>query len=958
MEPTACRAASVTFLGWDQPLLQSAAAWLLDDPGPATPIDLSSRLVIVSSRQASRRLRQALAARAAAAGSGLLAPRVVTPEFLLSEVRCPGNAPPPSPVELAALWIRVLRSISFPRYPALFPSPPAKIEFAWLSAVAETLIDLQSLLSEAGLEIRDAARLLRENGVEPERWTDLAHLDAEFADQIDRSGYARPTALRVAAAASGFLPPGIGRVEVVAAPDLPPLAVEALARVAREVPVRIAVFAPEALAAGFDGWGRPLPEFWTHHPLPWSKPEEMIRVHGSSASELAEARALIAKRKGVVAAGIADPELTPELQELLAESGIPAFDPAGQPFRRNAFHHLLQLLRDLAGSASADAVAGLLRIPDSLDSLAVEFGKSGQSFLSARLLTDLDTLRKDHLPESLTGLQHFAQTTSGPELRFALEQVADWRRRLRSPAFPEALRSVLAEICSQRRLDPGRAADQAFSGFASRLSQFLSILERNPRCLEGFNPAEQFSLVLQVFSRESHFGESHDDDLDLSGWLELPWEDAPHLVVTGLHDQRVPETVSSHIYLPDRARKLLGLRHNDDRHARDALLLAGILATRSNRGSVRLSFSQFSFSGDPQKPSRLFFQCPDDKLAARAAHLFQAQPEPGSRGSMAWTRAWNLIPPVLPPEHHLLRTIPVTAFAAYLTCPFRYYLRFGLGMEEYPLGKREMDAREFGILCHDALEGLGSESGLRHCTEARPLRDFLCARAEAWVRKRYGPKPALPVRIQLEAARQRLSQAADLLAEQRREGWVLERVEWKIHAGKPWRIHDMEIRGVIDRLERHDTTGAARILDFKTSVKASPPDAAHIQAAKSAASGSEAPWRLIPSSSGKPPLQWINLQLPLYCLALREHLGLEEPVSCGYFNLPRSVSGSSILLWDGLDEETLRAARRCVEGVIDSIRSGLFWPPAEKVPFEDFDSLFFGSAQDAVAPEHHLLSAL
>ncbi len=950
-----CHTASVTFLGWDQPLLESAADWLLQDCGSETPIDLSPRLVIVPGRQASRRLRQTLAARAAAAGSGLLAPQVVTPEFLLSHIRCPTSPPPPSAVELAALWIRVLHSVSLQNYRALFPSPPPREDFAWASAVTETLIDLQALLSEAGLEIRDAAQMLRQNGIEPERWADLAQLDAEFGAQIDASGYASPTAVRVAAAASSFLPSGIERVEVVATPDLPPLAVDALARLSREVPVRVAVFAPESLAGGFDGWGRPLPEFWIHHPLPWSDAGKTIRVHGSPASELAEARTFIGDGKGLVAVGIADPALTPELQELLAESGIPAFDPAGQPFRRSAFHHLLQVLRDLAGSAPADAVAGLLRIPDVLDALAAEFEKTGELFLPTRLLTDLDRVRHDHLPETLTDLQHFVNPSRELELRFALERVADWRRRLRSAAFPEALRSVLVEICRQRRLDPGCADDQAFAGFASQLSQLLDILGSNPRCLEGFTSAEQFSLVLQVFSRQSHFGESRDGDLDLSGWLELPWEDAPHLVATGLHDQCVPETVSGHIYLPDRARRLLGIRHNEDRHARDALLLAGILASRKNEGAVRLSFSQFNSSGDPQKPSRLFFQCPDDELADRAAHLFQALPEPGSRGSIAWTRAWRLSPPALPPEHPLFQTIRVTGFADYLSCPFRYYLRHGLGMEEYPLGKREMDAREFGILCHDALEGLGSESTLLHCTEAQPLRDFLCARAEGWVKKRYGSQPALPVRIQLEAARQRLSHAAELLAEQRREGWVLERVEWKLHGEKPWRIHDMEIRGVIDRLERHEQTGAARILDFKTSTRAASPEAAHIQALKSGSSGSEAPWRALSHSGGK-PRGWINLQLPLYCLALREHLGLEEPVSCGYFNLPRAVSESAVSLWDALDEETLAAARRCAEGVIDSIRAGLFWPPATKVLFDDFDSLFFGSAEDAVAPQHHPLS--
>ena len=70
--------------------------------------------------------------------------------------------------------------------------------------------------------------------------------------------------------------------------------------------------------------------------------------------------------------------------------------------------------------------------------------------------------------------------------------------------------------------------------------------------------------------QEQIYPEHKAEARDLQGWLELPWEDAPHLVVAGMNDGFVPDSLQGHAYLPDGARRLLGLRHNETRHARDA----------------------------------------------------------------------------------------------------------------------------------------------------------------------------------------------------------------------------------------------------------------------------------------------------------------------------------------------------------------------------------------------------
>ena len=70
-------------LPWTEPLPRQAAAWLAQGwPGDA-PLDLRPLLVVVPTRQSGRRLREALAAHAAARGQAVWPPRVVLPEDLL-----------------------------------------------------------------------------------------------------------------------------------------------------------------------------------------------------------------------------------------------------------------------------------------------------------------------------------------------------------------------------------------------------------------------------------------------------------------------------------------------------------------------------------------------------------------------------------------------------------------------------------------------------------------------------------------------------------------------------------------------------------------------------------------------------------------------------------------------------------------------------------------------------------
>jgi len=262
-------------------------------------------------------------------------------------------------------------------------------------------------------------------------------------------------------------------------------------------------------------------------------------------------------------------------------------------------------------------------------------------------------------------------------------------------------------------------------------------------------------------------------------------------------------------------------------------------------------------------------------------------------------------------------------------------------MEAVDPFKSELDALDFGTLCHAALEALGRDPALRDVTDAAVLREFLLAQVNRRIRDRYGGELTLPLIVQLESARQRLSRAAEVLAAQRESGWVVEHVERKFEL----LLGAVTVSGKVDLIERHTGTGAVRVIDYKTSDTGVPPLAAHVRGERREETAPD--WARF-SVSGK-DLVWTDLQLPLYLAALSAELG--ATATAGYFNLPKAVGETGLLLWEDYDDPWRAAARRCAEGVAAAVTAGVFWPPAEVLPRDEddaFTGLFHQGTADSI----------
>lgn len=902
-------------LSWHQPLVHAVTAWLASGWTGLGPLDLSDTLLIAPTRQAGRRLREALAAHAATHGQAVFPPRVIMPEALASLDAPSGGIA--TRAESLLAWTEVLRAVDLDAFREVFPIDPPARTFGWALRLAREFQRLQTTLAENGLRMADVVACGGDDFPEAERWRQLGELEGACDAVLASHGLRDSQAAKIAFAANPAAPAGLARIVVAGSPDPLPLAVRVLAAHAtRGLPVEVLVSGPGDRAGGmalFDAWGRPDAEAWATRPLALENFERQVRLCADPPAQADVIVSCASEYKlpgGRLGVGVADAEVLLSLENGLARAGVPAFNPEGRPLRGEALHTLLSALGELVSEPSFAAVATLMRCPDVLRWL------DGSP---ARLLASLDELHSEHLPPTLAAARaHASGDSDWRELASALDAIARLRDDLLEGNFPANVRGALTAIFKERRFNLDAPDDARSVEAAQAWGDVLTELEAAAGRFPGLAPADVWELALRALGDSQRFDDKPEGAVELQGWLELLWDDAPHLIVAGLNDGRVPDAVVGDAFLPEALRARLGLKTNAARFARDAYLLQALAAFRAEeRGRLDLLVGKTSAAGDPLRPSRLLFLCPDADLPARVAFLFK--PAEAARPSLAWRRAWKLAPRA---DAKIAR-LSVTAFRDYLKCPFRYYLKHGLKMQAVDPHKAELDAMDFGNLCHGALEAMGREnSPVRDCTDAGVLRGFLLGELERTARERYGNTPVLPLVVQLESARQRLSKLAEVQARLRAEGWVIDRTEWTFD----FTVGGFPVRGKIDRIDRNELTGEVRVLDYKTSDKPVNPADAHLRSPKRNEDLEALP-ACARFATGDEELIWIDLQLPLYLEAVASEFG--HAVACGYFNLPKAAGETGVSLWAGYDSAVQAAAMHCAEGVAAAVQARCFWPPAE-----------------------------
>ncbi len=942
------------FLTWSQPLLPAVVEHLCAEWKDGA-LDLSHLVAVVPTAEAGRRVKEALALRAAARGTAVLSPHIITPEVItawaLAEM--PAVA---TPAETLLVWMQVLTDVPLEDYAALFPVPPVSRDATWARSTAGEMIRLRHRLEEGGRTLADATRRLGAAHPETERWNDLARLEKRVLAAFKKAGLTDSVTARLAAAASPVLPPGVTHIVVMAVPDPVHLVVTALENAERQgAAINVLIHGNATDGDLWDEWGRPLHDIWGGRVIEIPEPEARIRLVARPEDEAA-ALVEAMQQDAALAIGSADPEIAAPLEECAARGGVAVFDPGGLPLTTHGVSWMLTCLTNLLRTDSALEAARMLRLPDLLTA-------SGAGVSAEFLLRDWDEFQQAHLPRTL---------------RDAVALAANWtpRRKDRVENAAGVLTPVLHWLNSQcgnlRRARTTDALyqfmDALFTGktfttegdhaiFQDALEQWQETLDALGQAAERTGYVMDTVALLETAQHLLRDVRLYPDNIEnapaLSGWLELPWLEAPHLAVAGLNEGMAPDSITGDPWLPDSVRGLLNLKTNAIRLARDSYLLTSLIECRRSVGSVQLLAARESAGGDPLKPSRLLLRCPEEELAARALRLFPAEEMEDARPSPpSWHRAWRLRPPTPDLEAAVFTKMSVTQFSDYLSCPFRFYLKHILRMEPFDATRDEMDARDFGSLIHDSLQALHMDATLRDSDDEAAIGAYLDEKIQTLTTRRYGVEPTLPIVIQLESARNRLRALAGVQAAARADGWRVEHVEVSFPElpdnKEPVKLDDVLISGRIDLIERHKDTGQRRVIDYKTGAKGTEPDKAHLKALRGAA-GSDVPlWQLC--DSGGKMQRWTNLQLPVYAWVVSRMEGGSGEVQAGYINLPPATSETAVNMWEGLDDEMIVSAISCARGVIRSIRQGIFWPPARSPEYDDFKGLWFQDVAESFDP--------
>ncbi|MGC4014344.1 MAG: PD-(D/E)XK nuclease family protein [Luteolibacter sp.] len=908
------------FLGWDRPVLGLLVAWLM-----ARKDALPGMLVVVPTAQSGRRLREALAA----AGGGL-APRVVTPGHFL---KMEGAAP--VAIEHLA-WVEVLEGIrDWESFEEVFPVPPGEGESAgWALGLAGAMTRLRIGLQEGAMTLAAAARKLSKT-VEAGRWQALALLEERVERLLGTWGWiSRSTLL-----ARAEFPPMAGTREIVLAgvSDFP-VAVAALLMKA-PVPVTALIGAPPEEAGAFDDLGRPMAfelkdvleaekpkkvesEIWTGRIFEWPEAGQgSVSLTSDPRQQAAEAVRLAASAgtpSDELALGTADEETAGELVRAFGRAGWVLHDPSHLP--PQPVMAWLAAWRTFVSSPTLAAAIDLLG-----------FNQTGV-FVSGRRAQRVKALSRSRdawLAKDRADLIRALEVASRDQedLQLAAETMKaleDLRRNFLHEGFHAGL-ARLMEV-----FDPKREETAELHDWLDATARMATRVDRDPEFWIG---------LLLASGPEAVAIPPEDRVLDVQGWLELFHEPGRHLIICGMNEGKVPGSASSDAWLPENTRKYLDLATDHTRASRDAYLLAAMTHARRHEGRVDLLLAKSGAGGDSLLPSRLLLAADEKDLPARVTALFR-ELEPPDAG-LAWTleEAWKWRPRVMEMKPRL----GVTAFADYLACPFRFYLKHVVKMSSPEPERVEWNARDFGNIAHTVLENWAMDEEAKDFSKTEAVEAWVHAELDRLVAERFGGKPPLAVRIQQESLRQRLSWFAKVQAGERAKGWRIVEVEKKFEIP----VNDFMIVGRIDRIELHDD-GRRRVLDYKTG-NVGPIESAHRVAISSRtvlpAHLENVPAILHTAPDGKVK-RWKNLQLATYAAALRD---VDE---IGYFALGAVEGDVGLSLWEGFGPDDRDSAMACARWVIGQLNNRVFHPPAEKVPWDDYEVLTFGrSLAETVALE-------
>lgn len=875
---------------------------------PEGALSLAHILVVVPTAQSGRNLRLALARKAAAAGRGAILPPAITMAGTLLE---PADVRIATEAEELATMATVLMDCDIDGYKALFPKPPAERTVDWALDTAAMILSIQSVLGEAALAMSDVTPAL-----DLERWRDLAALEKHFIENLRGNGIVSRGEARRDAVAAGCREEGIEEIVLPSAVDVQ----RAFTGYLENSPQSVAVLihAREEDAAKFDEWGRPVAVFAAD-----IAPEmiESLPTAVIEADEIAKYFRAVGDDEALPALAVCDGEMYPELegafQNHFSEDELVLRNPSRERLSNSSLGRLLGAIIRLGIERDYETFSTLVRTGDVARWARGTLGVSAVRI--AEYTGVLDAVQNAHLPrtidETIAAAAAHARDAWSENERMAaagLKRLAEAVKAELDDPFG-FLRKIFASLV----LDEKSPADRELIAAAE-------VVRDLRQACSGDAVPERFrrKLFARLLKSASYMLEpTAQNVLATTGWLEVPWCLADEMVISGFNEGCVPGNIVGHPFVPDSLRTELKVSTNASREARDSFIFAEAVACRA-KGAVSVYLHQIAGDKNVMKPSRILFNgISDADLPALARRLYALTK--GNEGAPAkeLPQAWRLRLPV-PPEGTVFRKkMSPTALDQYIRCPFNFYLQevFGGSTDDRA---QELDAMAFGNLCHSALESF-AKGGPKDSTDPGEIAAFLAGEVRRLL-KSFGENLPAVIELQGEAAIERLRAFSVIQAARRRAGWRIACSEQTLECtikGCP-----TVLRGKVDRIDRHETTGDIAIIDYKT-------------------------W-----SRAKEEYYKNSMQLPVY-RAMVEASGLFDPAKsrsskafyCILAERPEDVVFDER---NAFHEGGQSEAEDSIVGYLTDIAKGIFYPPksvsGKPVWQNDYGTLIWQSPEEGV----------
>ncbi|MBO5940119.1 MAG: PD-(D/E)XK nuclease family protein [Kiritimatiellae bacterium] len=867
-------------------------------------LSLAHVLVIVPTAQSARNLRLLLAMRAAEEGAGAIVPPKIS---MANMLLAPSDRRVASEAEELSAMAEVLLDCDLSEYKALFPRLPCGQTAEWALDMAGMLLAVKSVLGEAGLMMSDV-----KCEIDGQRWKELGQIEKQFVEKLQANGVMPRCLARRSAAAAGCSESGIEEIVLPSSLDVPNIFVDYLKNSSQEISVLI--HADGSDLEKFDEWGRPAGHFSANVDPSnvESFPNAVIE-----ADEAARYFRSVKNEEALPALVVCDPEMHPEIegafQNYFSADELALRNPSAELVSKSALGRLLGGIVSIESSGDYDTFSSLLRSGDVARWARDALGVSAPEI--ARFTGALDSVQNIHLPRTLD------EVIAGA----SVESEKAWKESDRTAAaglklFAQAIKNriknpigFLQEIFSSVTLDENNPGDRELIAAAKAIRELRETCASN-LISERFRK-KIFSRLLNQASYKLE--PTAENVLVTTGWLELPWCIEDEIVITGFNEGCVPENIVGHPFIPDALRIQLGISSNASREFRDSFIFSQAVRCRKN-GAVSIYMHQISSDKNVMKPSRILFDGISDKdLPDLAKRLYAATK--GNSGAPAKTlpSAWLLNLPVPPKGVVFRERMSTTALDQYLRCPFNFYLSELFG-EHSDDRAQELDAMEFGSLCHSALEAF-AKNGPKESEDPSEIEEFLSGEIDRLLLSFGAELPAI-IELQGEAAKERMRAFSVRQAKRRAEGWRIVCSERSFNC----RIKQCPtvLSGKIDRIDRHEATGDLAVIDYKT-------------------------WSKLDNEKCKE-----SLQLPIY-RAMLEASGDFNPekarTSKAFYYILAERAEDSMFYEDAAWHEGLQsdAEDRAVEA-LTNIAKGIFYPP--KNISDAYLPLIWQSVEEGVAP--------